>query len=188
MSKYAKARVKVGLIAATVGLLAVVYFSLFLFRSDTVILASPTDWTLIEDETWDGDFTLDGTLTIPAGITLTVDSSVPGTTITINVGNLVVEAGGNITATAKGFAGGAAQTDGTGTGAGAAGSATAGGGGAGYGAAGGDGGNNPGSGGTSYGSISEPIDLGSGGGGGDTAAGGAGGGAMHLIVSGALTL
>ena len=98
-------------------------------------------------------------------------------------GDLTVEAGGSISADGKGHGSGGGL--GGGSKAPARGGST-GGGGAGY---GGKGGNGNVSGGGTYGSITEPLDLGSGGGrtyGGTL--GGAGGGLIHLTVGGTLTV
>ena len=96
-----------------------------------------------------------------------------------------------IIADGRGYKGGGGSKTGSGQGYGSPGSSGTGGGGAGYGARGGDGGNNPGSSGISYGSDpSLSFDLGSGGGGGGAekgffagasgGAGGDGGGAVWL--------
>jgi hypothetical protein len=99
--------------------------------------------------------------------------------------NFTIEnASSSINVTGKGYAGGGSGAAGSGPGAGSGGTT---GGGAGY---GGNGGNGYGgrAGGSSYGALTQPTDLGSGGGGGDSCSGGAGGGAVKLNVSGTLTV
>ena len=109
-----------------------------------------------------------------------------GSTLTLTVSGDLNNAG-TIQMNALGNAGGA------GTGVGAAGSGGSGywnpSGGGGYGGKGGNGYNNQNtqSGGGIYGSITAPVDLGSGGGNTGSYSGGSGGGAMRLIVSGTLT-
>ncbi len=109
---------------------------------------------------------------------------------TVNaVGNVTVQAGGGIIADGGGYPGA------SGPGAGKYLTLTTGGytgGGGGYGGAGGDGAGNTTAttrtGGTVYGSVTSPVDRGSGGGGPyvESNSGGAGGGALHLTVSGIL--
>ncbi|MFC1769397.1 LamG-like jellyroll fold domain-containing protein, partial [Nanoarchaeota archaeon] len=99
--------------------------------------------------------------------------------INITAVNLTIESGGSISTIGKGYTGSSCQSGeddvlpGNGDGGGGgitANSATDGGGGAGYGGEGGDGGyygtDNAGAGGSSYGSLTQPVDLGSGGSGG----------------------
>ena len=108
------------------------------------------------------------------GLWLNVQANPTGGTVTVQGGSL-------FNVTGKGFAGG--QGPGAGT---ASSNGSLGGAGGGH---GGDGGNSGTfAGGLSYGSVTQPITLGSGGGSWFSNPGGAGGGAVRLIVSGALTL
>jgi hypothetical protein len=105
--------------------------------------------------------------------------------IFIDCSNLTIENGGQILASAVGFPGGAGTNEGSGLGHGGY-SANLGGGG-GYGGGGGAAG--AAHGGTTYGSITEPIVPGSGGGGGagtlhNTVYGGAGGGYIRIMAAG----
>jgi len=120
-----------------------------------------------------------------AVLTLNSNSSLPGFKgVRIIADSLTIESGSSISANGKGY--------GSASGPGAGGSYTnpykiRGGGGGGYGGKGGDGGGAVG--GTAYGSLTEPTDLGSGGGVGSFGdKGGAGGGAVRLDVSGTLTI
>ncbi|HEY6564840.1 MAG TPA: Ig-like domain-containing protein, partial [Pirellulaceae bacterium] len=102
-------------------------------------------------------------------------------------GNIVIDDTSTISADGQGFAGGATGVAGSGTGAGAAG--TTGGGGGGYGGVGGIGGttaNAPG--GTTYGVVTMPVDLGSGAGGSSASTGGAGGGAIKITAVGTIQI
>jgi len=131
----------------------------------------------------------DGDLTVYSGAIITHSS---GTTVVVGTVYIDVQTGdatlaGTVNLDSKGYEKSA------GTGEGTNGSALTGGGGAGYGGEGGDypidtyGG--PVAGGVAYGSISQPVDLGSGGGNTDASnSGGAGGGAIKLNVAGAATI
>ena len=126
------------------------------------------------------------TLSILAGANLTQSSqtSVHNYSLMLNVVNASVL--GMIDVSGKGFAGGAVNTNGSGTGKGIyLGSY---GGGGGYGGSGGRGNNVNAIGGSSYGSLTSPTDIGSGGAGSDSYIGGAGGGAIFLNVSGTLNV
>lgn len=136
-----------------------------------------------------GTYTFYGTLTINNGVTVTAASNYSNSKVTIIADNIDVE--GTISADSKGYA----QTLGTGKGFGSTGGTNYGfSGGGGYGGYGGDSGwgdysTVPGIGGTSYGSVTEPVDLGSGGGlGRFSYAGGTGGGAIKIITPGTLTV
>jgi hypothetical protein len=125
-----------------------------------------------------------GTIVCLPSSTTVADST--GVVIT-TTGNITVEAGGNISADGKGYAGGTSTGNGYGPGAGKY--VYWGGSGAGYGGRGGNSydGNQQGGGTYPMGSTGrEPVLLGSGGGPGN-AAGGAGGGAIKLITTGTLT-
>jgi hypothetical protein len=145
-----------------------------------------------------GDITYDGQEIIVSGCTVTIDGSHAFNSLLVtNNGtvthslwasgqtnrleltiaqDLVVAAGSRIEVSGKGYTG----TGGSGNGPGG-GSAGEGGGGGGH---GGDGGNSKAGvrGGTAFGSITQPTDLGSAGGAGSGAAGGAGGGAIRLVA------
>jgi hypothetical protein len=128
-----------------------------------------------------------GTLLVASNgwLAMTISSGYPGVTVT---GNATIQAGGGIigdgTGSAGGFGPGAGRTYSGGN------NAIGGGGGyGGYGASGG--GTTFAYGGSTYGSVTAPVDLGSGGGGYTgtqvpPAAGGAGGGAVRLTVTGTL--
>jgi len=122
------------------------------------------------------DLNLLGGLTVEAGGSITHLAGSSGLNLT-TLGDLTVKAGGVITADAKGYGSAA------GPGKGASGGS---GGGGGYGGTGGNGGGGV-AGGSTYGSETEPVDLGSGGGTGSGASG-AGGGAIRLTVGGTMTL
>ena len=119
-----------------------------------------------------------------------------GIGFTFNVTDFTVIAGATVSMNGTGYAGGAANSKGSGPGGGAnaGGSYNNGGNGGTYGGIGGTGSNtfqynlNPNSnvGGT-YGSLTAPVDLGSGGGGGDYA-GGAGGGAIYINATGTVSV
>jgi uncharacterized repeat protein (TIGR01451 family) len=96
---------------------------------------------------------------------------------------ITVESGSSISADGKGYG----PASGPGAGGRWSGGSVAIGGGGGYGGNGGNGKNGYGEGGTAYGSLTMPTDLGSGGGNGG-GAGGAGGGAVWLDISGTLTV
>ncbi|MCK4463476.1 MAG: DUF2341 domain-containing protein, partial [Candidatus Omnitrophica bacterium] len=146
-------------------------------------------------------------LTIQSGGTLihTANSATQEYTLTLTINNdMTIDSGGSVNLNAKGYAGGYGSQDGFGTGGGKYGykagqfGCRVGGGGASYAGNGGSG--NYGVGGsTSYGSLTEPADLGSGGGGAETyfvfgstydtsTAGGSGGGVIQLSVPGILTI
>ena len=98
----------------------------------------------------------------------------------IRAGNLTLEAGSSISADGKGYG----SDSGPGAGQSGSGQFSSGGGGGGY---GGPGGTGSGQGGSTYGSPTEPVDLGSGGGNAwGVAPGGTGGGAIRLVVQGTL--
>ncbi|MCK4946098.1 MAG: hypothetical protein KAS59_07535, partial [Alphaproteobacteria bacterium] len=119
----------------------------------------------------------DGDLTVYAGANITHSA---GTTTVVGTVNLDVETGdaaiyGTINVNARGYQ----HSEGPGQGINGQRA-----GGAGYGGDGGDG--NVGAGGSAYGSVTEPTDLGSGGG--DYYPGGAGGGAVKLTIAGTTTI
>ncbi len=128
--------------------------------------------------------TVNGNLTLNGNAVLNVSSS-SNRGVNITAGNITVASGARIIADYQGFSGGlgGGQQGGPGAGGG-----NSNGGGGGYGGVGGSGGNAAG--GTVYGSLTVPLDLGSGGAGVDAGArrGGAGGGALFLNVSGTLAL
>jgi len=108
--------------------------------------------------------------------------------VNINASNLTIVTGGIINLTGRGFAGATVSSaNGDGPGAGQGDSAD-GGQGAGYGGIGGDGNLNTNTKGSSYGSITKPVDLGSGGGAGFTTDGGDGGGAIFINVTDTLNV
>ncbi|MCG2680920.1 MAG: hypothetical protein L6455_13305, partial [Kiritimatiellae bacterium] len=117
-----------------------------------------------------------GTMTLPGAFTNNATSN----NVYIVCSNLTVDAGGNINANAKGYAGGTSDSGGSGSGPG-------------YGRGnygGGYGGHGSASvGGNTYGSFSAPVDAGSGGGWGSQTyyLGGAGGGAIRIDASGTIT-
>ena len=133
------------------------------------------------------------TLTVNGTLNHTANSSAGSTkTHTVNISSTTITVGstGSINADAKGFSGGT-RGDGTGPGKGLGGSSgELGASGAGYGGIGGAGDDYAA--GSTYGSATAPVDLGSGGGGpnfgGTTTIGGHGGGAIKLVVSGTLTV
>jgi hypothetical protein len=104
--------------------------------------------------------------------------------LSITIPTLTIETNAAINVSGRGYPGVQAGA-GTGFGGGGAGSGDTGGGGGGYGGRGGAGGF--GAGGGTYGSMTNPTNLGSAAGGGWTATGGAGGGAVRLVVE-ALTV
>ncbi|MBU4497566.1 MAG: hypothetical protein KKG09_06150 [Verrucomicrobia bacterium] len=116
-----------------------------------------------------------GSITLPAAFTNNGISN----NVYIVCSNLTVDAGGNINANAKGYAGGTSGSGGSGSGPGY-GTANCGGGYGGHGSAS--------VGGNTYGSFSAPVDAGSGGALGATyAPGGNGGGAIRIDASGTIT-
>ncbi|MBI5245837.1 MAG: right-handed parallel beta-helix repeat-containing protein, partial [Elusimicrobia bacterium] len=120
-------------------------------------------------------------------ITHTPNTGAASNIVNLNVaGNFDVQAGGTISAEARGYSGGSAGSGGVGPGAGSGADGAGGGGGH-----GGPGGPGQVSGGGVYDSVSNPLDLGSGGGSGGTSglgAGGAGGGILLLNVGGVMTV
>jgi len=106
--------------------------------------------------------------------------------VNITASNLTIYPGGKIDASAKGYPGGGAASDGQGPGAGKYGACCAGSG-AGYGGYGGADENGD-LGGSPYGNATHPTDLGSGGGGSAYNRGGYGGGAIFLNVSDVLVV
>ena len=106
-----------------------------------------------------------------------------GTGVRIEAGSLFVDAGSRISANAQGYLGSSPR--GRGKGPGGGGESSSRGGGGGHGGAGGTVG--PALGGSAYGSVTEPTDLGSGGGT-YSLGGGNGGGALRLSVDGMLLL
>ncbi|MCK4946573.1 MAG: hypothetical protein KAS59_09965, partial [Alphaproteobacteria bacterium] len=121
----------------------------------------------------------DGNLTVHTGANITQSA---GTTLVVGTVNLDIQTGGaTINGTINVDSTGYQHSEGTGAGT----NASGGGSGAGY---GGDGGYGNGiSGGSAYGSITEPINIGSGGG--DASDyGGAGGGAVKLTIAGTATI
>jgi hypothetical protein len=134
--------------------------------------------------------TVENDLIVRGGSTLIVESKNAngqvkgrweGAGVTINAGNVSVEAGSAISANGQGYAGG------QGPGAGGSGEDRHPGGGGGYGGMGGAGGDSFYPGGATYGRAFAPVDLGSGGGLGGSVPG-AGGGAVTLNVADALIL
>jgi hypothetical protein len=120
---------------------------------------------------------------------LTVSGTVTGNIYETGLIDIIVNTGGIISANEKGYGSGV-YIDGYGPGGGKASTEdNCAGGGGGYGGIGGYGawGSGAGAGGSTYGSVSNPTDLGSGGGGANTVVGGSGGGAIRLSLSGTLT-
>jgi hypothetical protein len=115
-----------------------------------------------------------------------VEGKWQGRGVTIVAGAMDLQPGAKLTATGLGYQGATGTGNGPGAGTGVNNSSAGGGGGA----HGGDGGNPQSSfkGGGAYGSLQQPVDLGSAGGAGFAGVGGAGGGAIRLIVSGLLKL
>ncbi|OIO61364.1 hypothetical protein AUJ83_05070 [Candidatus Woesearchaeota archaeon CG1_02_33_12] len=129
---------------------------------------------------------------VGSGSTLThAAASTAGLNITAT--NLTIEAGGSINVNYNGYVGGWGSDNGGGEGGGTGSTNYNGGGGAGYGGAGGTGEGNY-AGGTAYGSLTKPGDLGSGGGGGRTGTagtaykGGDGGGLVFINVTNTLNV
>lgn len=140
-------------------------------EEDDIIIDVSTTWS-------SGTYTY-GNVVVTNNAILTLDS-----TVTLNCVNLTIESGAVILADGRGYAGSSGLGKGGDYG---------GGGGAGYGGNGGNGSSATGTGGTTYGSVTEPIDLGSGGGKsgydlGGPVSGGAGGGAIRLNVTNTLTV
>jgi len=144
---------------------------------DVTLNASAGDLTVSTNTTLGpGEYTYDE-LFVTGGATLSLNGAV-----TLNCANLTIDADSRISANGRGF--------GAASGPGAGGNESYWGGGGGYGGPGGKGANSSASGGVSYGSFANPVDMGSGGGRSTyyTADGGAGGGAIRLTVSGTLTV
>jgi uncharacterized repeat protein (TIGR01451 family) len=117
-----------------------------------------------------------------ATLTLNSNTALPGFKgVHIIAENLTIEPGGSINTDGKGYGSAAGPGKGISSG------SYMGGSGAGYGGNGGTASNGL-AGGTAYGSVTMPTDLGSGGGKGYSGAGGSGGGAVKLDVSGTLTV
>ena len=137
-----------------------------------------------------GGLTITGTGTLTVNGTITVNGEISGSDgygITFNFATVTINAGGTINGDGKGFAGGAAATDGIGPGKGIYSSSSGGiGSGAGY---GGRGEYTTIAGGPVYGSGINPVHLGSGGaGGGGGWTGGAGGSLIKLVALGTITI
>ncbi|MFH0762527.1 MAG: PxKF domain-containing protein [Candidatus Omnitrophota bacterium] len=143
------------------------------FTPVSLIFAQDPDITITTNTTWEaGSYTYNNVL-ITNGAILTLNG-----TVTINTQTLTIDSASSLSASGKGYP--ATQGPGTGT------IGTGGyGGGAGYGGNGSNGYCNYGLGGSSYGFITQPLELGSGG---AASVGGAGGGAIRLNVTGTLTL
>jgi RHS repeat-associated protein len=123
-------------------------------------------------------------LLVTDNATLTLQgNSTDGTGVTIFADSIQVDSGAAIVADTQGYGG----SSGPGAGSNGAGANVNQAGGAGHGGAGGAGSNGI-AGGAAYDSVYEPIGLGSGGGNSGGNGGGSGGGAIHLVVSGTLTL
>ena len=146
-----------------------------------------------------GSLTTSGTSTFNAAVVNVTGSTVIGSggTLTHNSADVTglifktpsfdLQSGAKIDISGKGFTGTNTKGNGTGGGTGTRSDGNGGGGGGGYGGAGGA----PQSsyaGGITYGSATEPRDLGSAGGAGYAGVGGSGGGALKLIVSGTLNI
>jgi hypothetical protein len=126
-------------------------------------------------------------LCLSRNIAAKVDDQWAGRGVTICGSDLTLAAGASITADGQGYIGTSSQGNGPGGGAGTRADYNGGGGGGGYGGNGG----NPQSiyaGGSAYGSVFEPVDLGSAGGAGFGGIGGGGGGAIRLITTNTFTL
>ncbi len=124
-----------------------------------------------------GEYTFDSITVEAGGLIYLEGDPVTGEGVILNSTTIVVESGGEMTATALGYPIGQGPGAGSGT------DKTGGGGHGGY---GGNGTEYNAIGGVGYGSLFEPITLGSGAG--DRPEGGTGGGAIHLIVNGTLQL
>jgi hypothetical protein len=154
-------------------------FALLSDGSDVTIPA--TSFLIINQTETYNNFTVNGTLSHSSNTTLETNKL-----DLIITGNLTVASGGSINVDNRGF------VYSQGTGQGIDGTGFNGGGGAGYGGAGGDGTGQVGSGGSTYGSLQLPVNIGSGGGGGPSACGvgiaSSGGGAVKLTVSDTTTI
>jgi uncharacterized protein DUF11 len=159
------------------------------------LTAYAEDITISSDETWSaGNYSYDN-ITINNNALLTLQSDpITGTGVTLNVTNLSIEVGSTISASGQGYPGGEGPGAGDSYDDDGLGVTKAGG--AGYGGNGGDaygyGSPRSGGGGSAYGSLTDPSDLGSGGG--DTAFystpgnGGSGGGMIRINCLGTLTV
>ncbi len=140
-----------------------------------------TNLVISANTTWpQGTYSYDDVI-IANNATLTVQSNTTtGLGSTLNFRNLKVEAGSTISANGQGY------TYGTGTGKGTNGTQSVGAGGGGYGGVGGAGSGSTTNGGTAYGTLKAPTDLGSPGGDSynSTDRGGSGGGAIKINLSG----
>ena len=150
------------------------------------------DWTVDTNTAIGGEHINVGTLTVANGATLTLQGDTStGTGVIIHAQNVTVDEGAIISAGGRGYSG----SSGPGAGGDASTSNERGGGGGGHGGYGSAGvygpGGGAGAGGGVYGSVFEPVALGSGGGRGTrygcTVAGGSGGGAIKLVISDTLT-
>ncbi len=130
----------------------------------------------LEDEA----YTFDSILIQTGGTLILKGNSTLNHGVTISSGSLVIESGGLVSANGQGYLGAAGPGKGT-NGTGANNQA----GGAGYGGLGGSGYGGY-AGGTAYGDVYNPAELGSGGGSVGSTAGGSGGGAIRLVISGTL--
>ena len=165
------------LTALSVGGGAVAYFTGTV--SSQVVVDSATLGILPNGMTVLGNVSVTNSSVIrPAAFPASSATSQPNALLTV-AGNLGVDATSAISATGYGYD----RTFGPGAGASSGGQ----GGGGGYGGIGGDG--DSGTGGVAYGSLTNPLDLGSGGGGGYYGnQGGAGGGSIRLVVGGTLQI
>lgn len=176
--------------------------NLIFITDATGTVSGLTDLTVSTSGTFTMENYLNNSNSTPFSLTtLTVNGTVNSTTnalsgstkthtVNISATTITVGSTGTIHTNALGFAGGN-RANGTGPGAGlGAATGEVGAGGAGYGGAGGAGSDYAG--GSTYGSATAPVDLGSGGGGGNyggtTTIGGNGGGAIKLTVTGTLTV
>ena len=158
-----------------------------------IVRNTSTDDIYIQDtQEWKADPNFEGAFSLDFGDFLITDNSIlylrgyytsniDGVGLVFNTEDFTIDTGSSINMNGRGYAGGSSRTSaGAGPGAGAAG-------GYGKGGGGGYGGEGAGGGGATYGSESDPDDLGSGGGGGYGSggySGGAGAGALKLISSG----
>ncbi|MFC1638891.1 hypothetical protein ACFL26_01315, partial [Patescibacteria group bacterium] len=144
------------------------YYSGTLGSVQNLILESDTTFT-----TYDiGTFSLSGDLTVKSGTVLTHgdNSTSKANALVVSAANIDIQSGGSVNVDTRGFD----QDLGTGVGSNN--------GGGGYGGNGGLNSSDAGSG-SSYGSVTEPVDLGSGG----SSSSADGGGALKLVTSGTLT-
>ena len=155
--------------------------------------SSTASLTISNGDTATKILTITADLTIGASGTLYHTANAASAThrLTIAIGgNATIT--GSINLNGKGYQAGLGSscgTNGSGTGPGLGESCGGrGGGGGGYGGTGGNGQNFTSSGGAAYGSVTNPVDLGSGGGGSSSTAGGAGGGLVRLTVTGTTTV